>query len=566
MAELANVKKEKPLEEKPNVKKEKPLEEKPNDAQKKPLEGKPHIEKEQPLDIVINVGGIQYTLNREKQGINYLFRSYNDFETTFKNVADRSKVPFEKIQQLFIKYMRVEPFREQDFGAIPANDKIVLKKILEHYLKYLKYSSEISSKAVVNSMFDRTYHNIQKIIEAIGGKPQDFSKMSVTCTQSKKKLIELDDELKKQMILEFTWLLQHPKDIRSERGCKWADMVSELADIRLDDMISQIPREPQQSQDNEKKEDEKEDSKNIDLYNKTKLTQKGGDMSSHIKALFTVLNVAQMSKTPFTQIGGGSATDDFHDVLTKKLSLALLPLFDSIKSMYQPVYGMLESCMIRSHIKKRKILEPLLVLLHISNHFIGSRNECHGIYRIRNTNKVLTPFITTQLQCSMTRIQKMSAAKRKKCLETIHQLSPIRVSSLPKRNAVPSIKKESPLPTVQYITLDGNLTIPPFERFYRKGSEAEKESTFQAITDFFTKDDIYMVYAPSDEIPMNLYEIDYSTVDTKDTHIPIVTHDSYFTSHPHDLQQFVPLVENAIYTNAELVLSIFIALKEKRSK
>jgi hypothetical protein len=343
-------------------------------------------------------------------------------------------------------------------------------------------------------------------------------------------------------------------------------MVSELADIRLDDMISQIPREPQQSQDNEKKEDEKEDSKNIDLYNKTKLTQKGGDMSSHIKALFTVLNVAQMSKTPFTQIGGGSATDDFHDVLTKKLSLALLPLFDSIKSMYQPVYGMLESCMIRSHIKKRKILEPLLVLLHISNHFIGSRNECHGIYRIRNTNKVLTPFITTQLQCSMTRIQKMSAAKRKKCLETIHQLSPIRVSSLPKRNAVPSIKKESPLPTVQYITLDGNLTIPPFERFYRKGSEAEKESTFQAITDFFTKDDIYMVYAPSDEIPMNLYEIDYSTVDTKDTHIPIVTHDSYFTSHPHDLQQFVPLVENAIYTNAELVLSIFIALKEKRSK
>jgi hypothetical protein len=222
--------------------------------------------------------------------------------------------------------------------------------------------------------------------------------------------------------------------------------------------------------------------------------------------------------------------------------------------------------MIRSHVKKRKILEPLLILLHISNYFVGSRKDSYGIYRIRNTNKLLNPFITTQLQCSMSRIKKMSSVKRKKCLETIHQLSPIRVSSLPKRNAVPSIKKESPLPTVQYITLDGNLTIPPFERFYRKGSESEKESTFQAITDFFTKDDIYMVYSSSEEIPMNLYEIDYSTVDTKDTHIPIITHDSYFTSHPHDLQSFAPLVENAIYTNAELVLSIFIALKEKRSK
>ena len=75
-----------------------------------------------------------------------------------------------------------------------------------------------------------------------------------------------------------------------------------------------------------------------------------------------------------------------------------------------------------------------------------------------------------------------------------------------------------------------------------------------------------MMYSPSEEIPMNLYEIDYSTVDIMDTHIPIITHDSYFTSHPHELQQFAPLVENAIYTNAELVLSIFIALKEKRSK
>jgi hypothetical protein len=315
-------------------------------------------------------------------------------------------------------------------------------------------------------------------------------------------------------------------------------------------MTSQIPQNNEDDQNEENEQNE----------------QSGGAMNSRIKALLTVLHVAEMGKKPFTQTGGGSTSDDFHDILIKELSLALLPLFDSIKSMYQPVYGMLESCMIRSRIKKRKILEPLLVLLHISNYFVGSRKDSYGIYRIRNTNKLLTPFITAQLQCTAARMKKMKPNKRKKCLESIHQLSPIRVSSLPKRNAVPSIKKESPLPTVQYITLNGNLTIPPFERFYRKGSESEKESTFQAITDFFTKDDIYMVYAPPEEIPMNLYEIDYSTVDTKDNHIPIIKHDSYFTSHSHDLQSFAPLVENAIYTNGELVLSIFIALKEKRSK
>jgi hypothetical protein len=358
-------------------------------------------------------------------------------------------------------------------------------------------------------------------------------------------------------------------------------MVAELADIKIGSMLDQLPQEPKEEDEKKGNEDEKEadedekkgnedekeadEDENEDEKEDEKI-KTGGAMNSRIKSLLTVLHVAQMGKKPFTQTGGGSATDDFYNVLSKELSLALLPLFDYIKSIYQPVYGMLESCMIRSHVKKRKIVEPLLVLLHISNYFVGSRKDSYGIYRIRNTNKLLTPFITAQLECTAARIKQMSSVKRKKCLETIHQLSPIRVSSLPKRNAVPSIKKESPLPTVQYITLDGNLTIPPFQRFYRKGSEAEKESTFQAVTDFFTKDDIYMVHAPPEEIPMNLYEIDYSTVDTKDIHIPIVTHDSYFTSHPHDLQQFVPLVENAIYTNAELVLSIFIALKEKRPK
>ena len=515
-------------------------------------EKKESIEKpiQEPLDIVINVGGIQYTLNHEKQGINYLFRSYKDFIDTFQKVAEssKSKIPFSEIQDLFIKYMRVEPWRKQDYGAIDAKDKDVLKEILKTYLKYLDNSIQMSPKSVVNIMMQRTYYNIQEIIDSLDKMPEDFSKISVTCDESKKKIKGILTDRKQEMIAELTWLLEDPDRIHSKEGCQWADMVSELADIKLTDMTSQLPAKGEQKSE----EDEKYE-------------QSGGAISSRIKTLLTVLQVARWSKNPFTQTGGGSATDDSHDILIKGVSRALLPLFDSIKSLYQPIYGLLESCMIRSHIKKRKVLEPLLVLLHISNYFIGSRKDSYGIYRIRNANKVLAPFITAQLHCTTARLKKMSPAKRKKCLESIQRLSPLRVS-LPKRNALPSLKKESSLPTVQYITLDGNLTIPPFERFYRKGSESVKESTFQAMTDFFTKDDIYMVYSPSEEISMNLYDIDYSAVDTMETHIPIVTHDGYFTSHPHHLEQFTPLVENAIYTNAELVLSIFIALKEKRSK
>jgi hypothetical protein len=509
-------------------------------------------------DTVINVGGIQYTLNEEKRGVNYYFRSYGDFRKTFQEVSERITRPdisFERIQQLFTIYMRAKPFAEPDFKNITPDDKTDLIRILKAYLKYLKHSNDISGKFIINIPIERTYHNINKILQSLeqSNATDDISTESDSCKKSKGELLDLVKKdtnrlLRRRMLLELAWLLYHPEDIRSDTSCQWAEMVSKLKDIRIEDLTKAIgPVQEEEEEEEEKK-------------------HAGGAMTSRIKTLLTVSHIAQMSKKPFIQTGGGSATDDLYDILTKELSLALIPLFDSIKSMYQPVYGLLESCMIRSRIKKRNILEPLLILLHISNHFVASHRDSHGIYRIRNGKKDLVHFITTQLQCTAACIQNMTLAKQKKYLESIQHLFPVIISSLPKRNAIPSIKKAPPLPTVQYITLDGNLTIPPFERFYRKGSESVKESTFQAMTDFFTTDDIYMAYSYSEEIPMNLYEIDFSSVNTKDTHIPITTHDSYFTSHPHHLQQFAPLVENALYTNGELILSIFIALKEKRSK
>lgn len=561
-------------------------------------------------DTVINVGGIKYTLNQEKLGVNYFLRSYGDFRKTFQEVSLRIPKPnitFDEIQDLFVKYMRVEPFMEQDFGSVSDKDRPTLIRILEAYLKYLNNSIQVAGVSISTIAIVNIFNEVTKNVEALKSgkreKSENERKMDDamddevdTCKASKTILKGLDEKMKRTMELELAWLLTNLDEDFTENQCKWAEMVSKLADIRLGHLTEQLPPRntsessfsgsPESSSTSSSKSsssgserpsstglsesDQKYDGDGTQRARNRIVepipTHSGGAMNSRIKTLLTVSHIAQMSKKPFIQTGGGSATDDLYDVLTKELSLALLPLFDSIKSMYQPVYGMLESCMIRSRVKKRTILEPLLTLLHISNHFVASNRDSHGIYRIRNGRKDLVHFITTQLQCTAARIQKMTLAKQKKCLKSIQHLSPVIISSLPKRNAVPSIKKAPPLPTVQYITLDGNLTIPPFERFYRKGSESVKESTFQAMTDFFTTDDLYMAYSYSDKIPMNLYEIDFSSVNTKDIHIPITEHDSYFTSHPHHLQDFAPLVENAMYTNGELVLSIFIALKEKRSK
>lgn len=508
-----------------------------------------------PFTGTINVGGIQYTFDSSKSGVNYLFRSYHDFEKTFTPVSERSGIPLKRIQQLFIKYFRVEPFVEQDFGAIVENDKKDLVNIFEAYLKYLENSKAISGNSIISIMLNRTYYEISNILLALKGKPKDFSQISVSCQDSKKKLIDLKDDIRKKMILEFTWLLEHPNDVRSEAGCKWADMVSELTNIRLTDMTSQL-------KDEEPAADEKSDEKlymanpdNTSGYHEWK---QGGAMKSHVKSLLTVCNLVHLLKT--------DDGDETYDHLNRMLSKSIFPLFDHIKSLYKPIYQVVESCMKRNRVKKNKIINPLLQLLHISNHFIGTRKDAYGIYRIHNPGKHLISYITSQLECIASTVDKMKPTKRREYHDAEKQLSPIMISSLPKRTAVASSKKNVSLPNVQFLTVGGNLTIPPFEQFYRKGSESEKEQFFQVMTDYFTKDDIYMIYSQTDEIPLQFYDINLSSIDTADSYIPVTDYDSKRIIADHVLQDFATLTPNAIYTNADLVLSIFIALKEKRTK
>jgi hypothetical protein len=490
-----------------------------------------------PFTGTINVGGIQYTFDQAKAGVNYLFRNYREFKTTFTPVAERSDISLDRIQQLFIKYFRVEPFVKHDFAAIVSKDKADLIEIFDAYLKQLEISKEISGNSVISIMLNRTFYEISNILMELKGQPKDFSKMSVTCQESKKKLIALSDDIRTQMIAEFTWLLQHPKEIRSENGCKWADAVSGLVDIRLTDMTSQLKNKPSK--------------------------QGGGSMDtmkSRLRSLLMVSTVLNAAKKC------GCEDDEDYQDLKQSLSKAMLPLYKDIKKQYQPLYGVIENCMKRNRVKKNKIIMPFLQLQHLSNHFIGSRKEAYGIYRICHAGKRLVSYLTSQLQCISSTLEKMKPAEQRKYHDVQKELSPISPMSLPKRKAVASSKKGVTLPIVQFVTLDGNLTLPSFEQFYRKGSESEKEQFYQVMTNFFTKDNIYMIYSSSDEVPLNFYEINLPSINIADRYISVTDYDSKRIIKNHVLQDFATFIPHATYTNAELVLSIFIALKEKRTK
>ena len=102
------------------------------------------------------------------------------------------------------------------------------------------------------------------------------------------------------------------------------------------------------------------------------------------------------------------------------------------------------------------------------------------------------------------------------------------------------------------------------------------EDTNTAVKEFYKEDNIYMVYTKSDNIyqniPINVYDIDYSTIDVSNNTTKIDTlQNNYFNINKDKLtdtyfEKLLDITQYSVYNDAELALSIFIAFKELMPK
>jgi hypothetical protein len=116
----------------------------------------------------------------------------------------------------------------------------------------------------------------------------------------------------------------------------------------------------------------------------------------------------------------------------------------------------------------------------------------------------------------------------------------------------------------------GNITLMNENEFTRRGGNDE---AFKAINELFIPTDLYVLCTKSENImeniPMNIYEIDFDSIDISELTIKINTPDSYFNQNKDsvfNLEKLVSLSEYVVYNDAELALSIFIAFKELMPK
>ena len=203
------------------------------------------------------------------------------------------------------------------------------------------------------------------------------------------------------------------------------------------------------------------------------------------------------------------------------------------------------------------------------------------MFHIKNTDPDLRKFVNYMLGQTRSYVGAFTDEQSKITFsQQLLQLPKVRLSSLLNKFANSAAYKDpSTIPYVRFFTVGGNLNLPTKDEFldFDLPSQSDAlEEMYEALTSLFNENDIYIVCTKdgnlNEDIPMNVYEIDYNKVDVGETGVIVDTPvDNFFNKNkskdnPLYLEKLVKLDEYVDYNNGELALSILASLKELMPK
>jgi hypothetical protein len=546
------------------------------------------IDKYSYLPQTVDIGGDIYSLGTENP-VNLGFKSRKQFLDTFGS----------KSEYILRKYMSLSVRGKNKLVFDSPEDKNELIKILKKRANVLKNSNGFTSSTLKNEIFKRSYLYIQKLITELEGSSSKSIKVDdEACTTYKKEIKTISDDHKFQMILEMAWYLLHPDKVPSEIGCDWAKLVKNLERLRVGDIVQSIRdaepvSEPRKNALNYFKKINLQTVVKKDTINnaldqaKVFATEIQSETASEsIKnRLKLLLDILEMKKylandLPMDQDRMKIISSDEQSNTIKRsmitnpmkggalalpLGKAMMPLFDYFKVVYDPIYGFLEKS-ITEYKKTNQIIIPQLTpLLHICNNL---KPDTYGIYRITNIDKELLSFIKFMINITSQHIDTFADPVDKNIFNNqVFKLPKVRLSSISDVALITTnkiYKDPTKLPLTQFFVMGANINY--------LSKSVLKEDTNTAIKDFYNENNIYITYAESEKIPINVYDIDYSKVDVNNNTNKIDNlPNNYFNKNKDNLTDLyfdalLDITQYTVYNDAELALSIFIAFKELMPK
>lgn len=573
------------------------------------------------LPQAIDIGGDRYYMGPQKP-IELGFKSRKNYLDSFTD--DR------RTEYLLRRYMYYSLQNKRKLKFDEPKDKADLIAILKKRAKALEASKEFTSSVLKNTIIQRSFLNIQKLIQDLEGpdyKGFEFPSMPsipspFDCKKAKNAVKKLDDNMKFRVMLQIAWYLLHPDQVPSKVECSWANLLQELSSLRLGDIAGEI-RKIEQNRGGKPSTNAFNYFKKINLQTVAKAPKienaldqakilatqlEGETANSKMKErLKLILDILEMKKylandlqlnedrlkiidtksaekiqmnMPSNPMAGGALAN----TLDKPIGIAMKPFFDYFKGVYDPIYSLIESSMTTKsegpENTEKYTIPVLCILLYICNNLNPSETttngaNTYGIYKIKNVDSDLVAFINKMLASTHNYLEKFKDDSEKNTFnEQVYKLPKVRLSSLVNNILNSTAKDPKDIPSIQLFTVGGNMELIPKDKFIDPKKPEMTEPVFNAINEFFTKDNIYLVCTKDDNvkqnIPMNMYEIDFSLIDISKTGMEIKSPtDNYFNQHKTPelyLENLVNLTPYVIFNDAELALSIFIAFKELMPK
>ena len=566
------------------------------------------------LPQAIDVGGDRYFMGPQKP-IELGFKNRKDYLNAF----DENQ----RTEYLLRRYLPVTLKSNKRITFENPTDKADLIAVLKKRAQKLEESKQFTSSVLKNTLIQRSYLNILKLIQDFEGPDYkgielpSLPDLSLPCTKAKKYIRQIPEDRLLQLILEMSWYLLHPDQVPSQVQCDWARAVKELDMRRLGDLFESI-KKADKGAEGEPTKEAYNYFKKINLENIVKaktrenalaqaqemaMKMQGANANSKMKdRLQTLLDILIVKK----YLNGEGLTDetrlsviDSPDITAKiersmiknpmaggatqaldePLSIAMKPFFDYFKIVYDPIYTLVDGAYSRLGAGKnttKKILIPqLTTILHICNNLKPvekptAGQHTYGIFKVTNVEKDIIDFFTNMITSTQMYVDKLPDDKSKNTFtKQLFSLPRVRLSSLIS-STNDSYKDPDTIPYVQFFTVGGNMTLIEKSKFIDAGKPERSEDMFKAVSEFFTADNLYIACTNSEngssqEIPLNTYEIDYDQVRISETGLKITTPENYFSKNKNPnvfLEDVTTLSPYVIFNDAELALCIFTAFKQ----
>ena len=497
----------------------------------------------------------------------------SSYELVCKNRAEFDKIFNDIIRnnndavRLIRTYL---PYGRTQLVNMISGDKAPLIKVIEARRNALETTIKSSNHSIKNIQFEKYYNNLTKLLHDINevGKNESVTPPYVLQNRVKK----FTKEKIFYILLELAWKLTHSEKIVPGTEDEWMKLLNSMDKLSMGDLEKSIKGIPDPSNSIMRVDMDRVEKADA-IIDAASPPDAAKELRKRLEAILTLLQTKKYLKSIQTNQFGpvvnhttidSSLSDNPRNTIIRRarqqgggiptvsLYAAMTPFYDYFTKKFGMITEIISAPSYPS-------LPTMATLLYLSEQIAQTKKA--GLYRITNMDPTLFTFLKTQLETIDAYLTKANDDKKAAFVEAAALLPAMSIASLVnKYGEKGTYQNIKDVPSLRFLLKGVNLNH--YENREEMTTDQSKDEIIAALDEFITEDNLYIGY-PEAEIPMNVFEVSYETIDYTKT-IPFQEiPSSYFTTHTSiTLNTIMKVNTDLIYHQGMIALNMLEASKE----